>query len=262
MPSRLRLRTPMQTTPWLVRQPGAGRRLRLYCFAYAGGSARMYQSWQALVPPELEICAVELPGRAARFHEAPYESLHPLVDALSEVLEVDSSLPYAFFGHSLGGLLAFELARRRQVQGRSLPEQLFVSASAAPRQRTAARRPLSLMDDESLLAELKRYNGTPPEVLANRELMSLYLPTLRADFGLVDGFVYRPGPQLAMPISVFCGTADHHVNGTGIEEWAQETRAGCTFDWFEGDHFFIHAQRQAVLERVQRNCLHIAKDAA
>ncbi len=239
----------MNTSSWLIHQPGGPRRFRLYCFSYAGGSATSFIPWQAALDPAIEICAVQLPGRGPRLTEPPLRSFPLLVETLARVIARQDPLPFAFFGHSLGGLLAFELARYCQHLHLPMPEHLFVSATSAPQCRPPSRR-LHELDDDALIAALKDYNGTPPAALAHRELMELLLPAIRADFALVADYQYQPGPLLPIPITVLAGKRDKHVAPEQLPRWQEETSEACRLHWFEGDHFFIHADRQAVLDCV------------
>jgi surfactin synthase thioesterase subunit len=237
----------MQATPWLLRKQGnAPRRMRLFCFSYAGGSAQAYATWQDGLDPAIEVCAVQLPGRATRFREKPCTFLPALIEELGTVIEQHGELPFAFFGHSLGGLVAFELARHCRAAGLPGPQHLFASGSAAPQFRDPPKDRHKLPDD-AFVAMLRGYNGTPPELLQNEELMTLMLPMLRADFGLVEEYRYRPAPPLGVPITVLAGTHDPHVVGPQVDGWMQETTGAFRVVWFDGDHFFLHAQRAQVL---------------
>ena len=239
----------MHPSPWLVREPKrTSRRLRLYCFCYAGGSASTYASWQAQLDPAIEVCAVQLPGRGSRMAERPFTAMPELIKALALVIGREDSLPFAFFGHSLGGLLAFELARYQKLHYMRMPEHLIVSGCDAPQFRSPSRR-LHALPDHELIDVLKDFNGTPPGVLEHRELMDLLLPTIRADFALVDDYVYRPGLPLKMPITVLAGRRDDHTVEQ-VEGWRKETLSDCHVHWFNGDHFFILPEQQAVLDRL------------
>lgn len=243
----------MHSFPWLLRQSGSGRRIRLFCFSYAGGSAAPYLPWQAALPPEIEVCAVQLPGRGPRFAEAPIRSFPQLIETLAPIVTCvtrEDDLPFAFFGHSLGGLLAFELARHCQRFRLPMPEHLFVSASNAPQYRRTRRR-LHELDDDALIDALKDYNGTPPAALAHRELMDLLLPAIRADFALVENYAYRQDMPLDIPITVLAGTNDKHVASKRLCRWQEETTEACHLHWFEGDHFFIHSHQRAVLDCIR-----------
>ncbi|CAK14966.1 thioesterase II family protein [Pseudomonas entomophila] len=231
---------------WFVRRSVIAPRLRLFCFSHAGGSAADYLPWHPHLGPHLELCAVQLPGRGSRMAEPARDDLATLVTELVAVLRAnDDGLPFAFFGHSLGALLAFELTRSLHRQGMPLPLRLFASGCAAP---SACRLepPLHTLDDEQLLAHLRDYNGTPAGVLANPDLLGLVLPTLRADFRLVGDYRYRRSPPLPIPIHVFTGHDDPHVPGADLVAWADETSAGCSHHGFAGDHFFIRPQAAAI----------------
>lgn len=243
----------MQPTPWLIRKAsGIQRRMRLYCLSYAGGSAHAFASWQDGIDTSIEVCAVQLPGRGSRFREPPRTSMPALIEELAGIIDPNDDLPFAFFGHSLGGLLAFELARHCQGKGLRQPEQLIVSGCAAPQHRTPPVDKHKLPDDQ-FIEMLKDYNGTPPELLQNDELMTLVLPMLRADFGLVEEYRYQSTAPLTQPITVLAGRHDDHVSALQVEGWAKETTGECRTQWFEGDHFFLHAHRAAILQLLSRN---------
>ncbi len=237
----------MTPSPWLQGAPQAAPRLRLYCFSYAGGSAHAYASWQAALGPEIEVAAVQLPGRGARMREAPYTSMAALVPALAQhVLLRQDRTPFAFFGHSMGALVALELARFCARHQLSMPERLIVSGATAP-QRRGAPRMLHALDDEALIDALRDYDGSPPEVLAHRELMELLLPMIRADFALIENYVYRPGRLLEVPVTVFVGENDGHAALEHASDWQKETSGPCNVHPFPGGHFFINSARDAVL---------------
>ena len=237
----------MHAPSWLLKPPsGSAHRLQLWCFPYAGGSASPYLQWQTGLAQDVEVCAVQLPGRGARLHEPPLRSLDTLVQALAEVVRAQARPPFAFFGHSLGGLVAFELARHCRRLGLPLPRQLFVSASGAPSTRTHTRR-LHELDDEGLIAALRDYNGTPPAALEHRELMELLLPAIRADFEMLAGYRYRAEAPLDLPITVLAGMQDRHVDTQALSRWQECSTQPCRQHRFEGDHFFIHAQGKAVV---------------
>ncbi|MYM28006.1 alpha/beta fold hydrolase [Duganella sp. CY15W] len=240
-----------ETQRWFIRQPASTRpRMRLYCFAYAGGSAAVYGGWQRELDPAIEVVAIELPGRGSRFSEKPVSNFFWLVQELAYAIAAQERLPFAFFGHSLGGLLAFEVARYCKLRLLPQPCQLMVSGSAAPGMRKPGRN-LHLLPDEDLMTELKSYNGTPAAVLESAELMAMLLPMIRADFGLVDSYRYRLAPLLDMPLTVLAGRGDPHVTQDQASAWSTETSADSRVIWLEGDHFFIHGARAAVLDAVR-----------
>ena len=237
----------MQHDEWILRCPGPPRRLRLYCFPYAGGSAFNFLPWQAALDSTIEVCAVQLPGRGERLTQEPYRTMPELIAALLPVFARPSEVPFAFFGHSLGGLLAFELARSLALHGLRMPIHLFASGSPAPRHRVASRQ-VHRLEDAALVQVLQEYNGTPPELLANRELLTLVLPMIRADFAVAETYQYRVGRLLDVPITVLAGKADECGSLEQVSGWQRETSGACRVLWFEGDHFFINSHRKGVLE--------------
>lgn len=225
--------------------------LRLLCWPHAGGAAHVFQSWaRALAPSGIEVLAVELPGRGTRFSEALKTSWRDALDDVwpSLASAIDGG-PFAFFGHSMGGTLAFEAARRLRAEGRPPPSHLFIAASAVPhRGYHHPRSPLHLLPDGALTEVLATLNGTPRELLENRELMELLLPVLRADFGIVETYAYEPAPPLDVPMSLLLGEKDGDVEAASARrEWTQHAAAPMAIHVFAGDHFFPHSERDAVL---------------
>jgi len=212
----------MHFSPWLIRKTGAVRRLRLYCFCYAGGNAVSFMPWQANLDPDIEVCAIQLPGRGARLGEQLYRSMPKLIEDLAQVILRDAPLPFAFFGHSLGGLLAFEMARFFARHQLAMPEHLFVSGVAAPQFRNPSKN-LHALPDDQLIQSLRDYNGTPLDILENRDLMELVLPTIRADFALAENYQYRAGLRLNVPITVLAGKLDVDIAPDQVNGWQKET---------------------------------------
>ena len=229
--------------------------LRLFCFPYAGGHAGVFTPWQAALEPHVEICGVQLPGRGSRIREPCITEFAPLVEQIAgAIAESADGRPFAFFGHSLGALLAFETARLGVRLGHPAPIRLFLSGSESAACRPPSK-PLHLLPDDQFLLELRNLNGTPAEVLRNREIMVFLMKVLRADFALVHDYRYRSGPRLTMPISVLAGRSDHHGGGSDVGKWADETTAETSVHWFDGDHFFINSHQQEVIARVREDML-------
>jgi medium-chain acyl-[acyl-carrier-protein] hydrolase len=224
---------------WLVRRkPIAEPSARLLCLPYAGGAAVFFESWAAHVPPDIELTAVELPGRGRRFSEPPYREFAPLLDALRAEVAVGSGT--ILFGHSLGALLAFELARRCE------PRALVVSGCGAPH-RPREQRSRSGLADAPLVEEIASLGGTPRELLDNAELMELLLPVLRADFSVSESYRYRPGPPLGCRIVALGGDADDDVSEQDIAAWSELTTDRFRMRVFAGDHFFIRQHEREVV---------------
>jgi surfactin synthase thioesterase subunit len=230
---------------WVLSQPVAGggvARRRLFCFPFAGGGATAFRGWSHELPRDLEVCAVVLPGRESRLRDAPIAEVSRLIPALAEGLAAQLDRPFALFGHSVGALVAFELARELRRRGARAPEHVFVSAFRAPT-RANVNRVLHALPEPELLQELRSYGGIPDAVLDSRELLDLVLPTIRADFALHETYVHRPEPPLATPLTVFGGTRDDKVKPEHLEGWQAQTTGRFRQELFAGDHFFLKSCR-------------------
>jgi medium-chain acyl-[acyl-carrier-protein] hydrolase len=194
----------------------------------------------------VEVCPVQLPGRDSRIAEPPFADLSELVRATGTALHRYFDKPFAFFGHSMGALLAFELTRQLRAEYDLSPEHLFVSGRAAPQLERTGRPVYDLPEDE-LLQELRELNGTPPEVLAHPELMKLMLPMLRADFALYDTYAYADGPPLTCPVTALGGLRDAAVPRASLQAWHEQTRGPFSLSMFPGDHFFLHSDKILLL---------------
>jgi medium-chain acyl-[acyl-carrier-protein] hydrolase len=230
----------------------AARRIRLFCFPYAGGGASVFHSWSRELPAAIEAHPVRLPGREARWIDPPFTRLSALVEHLANELEPHLGAPYAFFGHSMGALIAFELARELRRRTGAVPSHLLVSGARAP-QRPDPFRSAHQLPDLELVQKLRWLEGTPDEVLANDELMQLVLPAVRADFAMCDAHVHVPGPPLDCPISAYGGARDRRIGFSDLAAWRFQTREAFTLQLFPGNHFFLHTARTALLTAVARD---------
>jgi len=235
-------------------KPNPEAKLRLFCFHYAGGGAAIFRSWSDSLPSTVEVCPIELPGRSSRLRETPFTKMEPLIKALGQAIFPHLTKPFAFFGHSMGGLVSFELARLLRQEYNQSPLHLFVSGYRAPQIPDRAPQIHALPESE-LIKELRRYNGTPEAVLENAELMELLLPTLRADFSVVETYSYRDAPPLDCPITAFGGLEDLKPNTLELEAWREQTNSAFSVEMFPGDHFFLHSAQSLVLERLGKSLL-------
>lgn len=228
--------------------------VRLFCFPYAGASAQFYHRWRRVLPTWLDVCPVELPGRGARFGEPLQENLTALANQLAAELQAselpDQGQPFAFFGHSLGALLAFEVAHALRAQGAPQPQVLVVSASAAPTRRNPERY-RALETDAELRAELQGLGGTVAEVLNNPEMLALVLPVLRADFRLCAGYRPQARAPLACALSVLSGR-DDAIEAADLHAWSHETSGAFSSLELPGGHFFVQSQEAQVLAHLVR----------
>jgi len=178
--------------------------------------------------------------------ERPFTQLSTLIEALAQGLAPLLDKPFAFFGHSLGALVSFELARQIRGQYGTHPVRLFVSGGRAP-QIPHRAAPIHTLPDKEFLLELRRLNGTPSELLNHEELMEIMVPLLRADFALYETYQYSTDAPLSCPISAFGGLQDHRVNDHDLEAWRAQTSSAFALRMFPGDHFFL---KQPLLLRV------------
>lgn len=233
-------------SPWIVKKARPEARARLFCFPYSGGGAIAFRGW-AEAMPSVEVCAIQAPGRESRLREPALTRMDLLVaGALEAIRPLAGERPYAFFGHSLGAFVAFEAARALRREGSPMPRHLFASGCPAPHEHVVGRR-IHTLSDAELLAALRRYRGTPEEVLRNDDLMSLLLPVLRADFAVYE--TYRPAgePALDVPITAFGGLDDDHATPAQIDGWRDHTAQRFERRMFAGHHFFLHEERTRIL---------------
>jgi len=233
--------------PWLKScRPNPAARVRLFCFPYAGGGASIYRTWPNEFPDEFHVCPMQLPGRESRMEEPAYTDVHTLAAALADGLEPYLDIPFAFFGHSMGALTAFELTRALRRSSSRLPIHLFLSAHRAPH-IPLKKPPIHDAPNDRFMQELRRFQGTPEEVLNNAELMEILLPTLRADFALHETYVYSPEESLSLPLTVFGGTDDTDVRREELEEWRAHSTAPMNLKMFTGNHFFLHHFQREII---------------
>ena len=244
----------MRNNLWIKRS-GQVRQtcFRLFCFPYAGGGASLYRTWQERLGPDIEVCAIQLPGREDRFGEPRFDSLISLIDVLADVLSPYLDSPFGFFGHSLGSLISFELTRRLRRQKAPCPVQLFVSGRRAP-QIPDPDPPIHQLPDAEFIEELRRFNGTPQAVLENPELMEIFMPLLRSDIGLDETYVYDHEAPLDCPISAFGGLEDEEVSREELAAWRDQTQSKFRMQMFPGDHFFLNGKESdGLLEVISRD---------
>ncbi len=223
--------------------------LRLFCFPHAGGGTGMFARWAASLPG-IGVCPVRLPGRESRSQEPPFTRMEALVDALADAIRPHLAQPFAFFGHSMGAAVAFELARRLRREGHPAPKMLLVSAARAPQYRRNHVPPPELPEAD-FLAELRRLEGIPAEALDDPEVMRVLLPALKADAALYRNYIYCEEPPLACPIRAFGGEADPNVTREHLEAWARQTTGAFGLRLFPGGHFYVHGAEAALMEALR-----------
>jgi len=230
-------------SPWLLAfNAGGPATRRLFCFPFAGGGASAFRGLAQAVPAGTGICSVQLPGREDRYSESALTSIPMLVSALLPALRPHFNLPFSFFGHSMGALVAFELAREmRRHPNTPQPEHLFVSGRRAPH-LPGRRRAIYALPSAEFWNEITGLQGTPAEVLAERDLMDLVEPILRADFQATETYRCREEAPLATPITAFGGAQDPETTLGELEGWREHTRQFGGVRFFPGHHFYLQSQ--------------------
>jgi medium-chain acyl-[acyl-carrier-protein] hydrolase len=236
-------------------------RFRLFCFPYAGGSASFFHSWADEFPPGVCVCAVQLPGREGRSAEEPLRHVAPLARQLTAELKPLLDTPFAVFGHSIGALVGFEFIRQLRREG--LPQPLcFVASGLRAPQLVGTLPPLYDLPEPELLGWLSQLDGTPRELLEDRELIASVMPTLRADLTVAASYVYEEEPPLGCNLSAYGGVADPGVSRDMLAAWATHTSGRFRLRMFPGGHFYLNATRTAALQSLKADICEASAEAS
>jgi medium-chain acyl-[acyl-carrier-protein] hydrolase len=228
---------------------GGDAPVRLFCFAHAGGGSRFWAPWRDALTPDVQVVPVVLPGRETRAREAPYRAAGPAAHDLAEALLPYLDRPFAFFGHSLGSLLAFETARVLARWDAPEPRTIFVSARRAPQVPTNSR--MHLLPTEIFVDSLIELGGLPAKVRHQRNLLQAFLPAIRADYEMTEAYEYTPGPPLDCPVVACGGAADPVASPAELAAWREISTGPFDLRVFDGDHFYLRGAPAAVLDTVR-----------
>jgi surfactin synthase thioesterase subunit len=237
---------------WIAGQVGKiDTNIRLFCFGHAGSGGAFFHPWRTPLLPEIEVCPVVLPGREMRLGEEPYTLIDQVIEPLFSALLPLTGKPFALFGHSVGAIVAFELARRFTASYVPAPLCLFVSGRRAP-WLPARRQPFFGIPDREFLAAVGRMNGMRAELLEYPEVLELFLPSLRADFEMNDTYTFLPGPKLSCPVFAFAGDEDAEVHPSEMSAWADVTENQFRLRVFPGDHFYHKDAPPAIFSAIRQ----------
>ncbi|MBM7845956.1 thioesterase II family protein [Herpetosiphon giganteus] len=237
------------TNPWFpYRAARQNPQLKLFCFAFAGGAASLFRTWPLKLPDWVEVVAVQLPGRESRLREPLYTDLMSLVNDLGQVLAPELNQPFAFFGHSLGAMISFELARELRRLQVAQPSWLWLSARRAPQLLDTSPRIAHLSKQAFTEHMIQHYQGIPPEVAREPELMNLFVPIMHADIQMVETYAYADQPALDCPLTVIGGIDDPTMTMAHLSPWRQQTSKRFNLRQVPGDHFFVRNQPDLLLQ--------------
>lgn len=226
----------------------------LFCFPHSGGNANVFRSWAQLLPDHIQVYGIQYPGRSSRFTEPMITRMEDMVEAVYQGIRSLLNQPYAFFGHSLGGGIALDTAKKLQAMGNP-PKHLFISGRRAahlPRNRER----ITQLPEEAFRKEVFGMGGMPKEILSHPELMDMVAPILRADLSISEQYQFDQNSlKLNIPLTAMGGSEDHLVEEEALQAWQEHTSAAFACHVFDGGHFYIDSQREAVVTTIEKSLL-------
>ncbi|MFM9279570.1 thioesterase II family protein [Paenibacillus jiagnxiensis] len=232
-------------------------KIKLFCLPYAGGSAALYMKWKSFLHPSIHIVPIELAGRGKRYSEPFYSDIEQAVHDIYEKIKDElDKLPYALFGHSMGGLLAFEIAHKIQVQEHRAPKIIFLSGKNPPHCQN--HRFIHHLPNKELINEILEMGGTPKEILQHNELLEILIPILRADFTLVENYHCNKREEiLDCDLVIMNGRQDNLTKNSDMKEWSRYTKREVRTYHIDGGHFFINEHLESVLNLIHKELIHM-----
>lgn len=243
----------MKPAAWVrIPAPRPAASARLFCLPFAGGGASVYRQWCNQLKESIEVCLIQPPGREDRHTEPAYTHSNQMAEAIIAQIRPLLDKPFAFYGHSLGALLAFEVARRLRAAELPAPSVLFLAAHRAPH-LPLMRRIFYNLPDHELVAEIQRLNGTPAAILEDREMLRYWLPIMRADLQICDTYEFVAASPLSCAVVAYAGADDKAVPPERMQGWQDHTTGAFALHVFPGDHFFVRTAQAALLEALERH---------
>ncbi|MEV6963240.1 alpha/beta fold hydrolase [Streptomyces sp. NPDC051207] len=239
------------TTAWIRRyHPSPGSAVRLVCFPHAGGSATFFHPVSARFSPEVDVVALQYPGRQDRRKEPCVEDIGVLADRVAEEIGGLSGKPTVFFGHSMGAVLAFETALRLEASGANPPRTVVASGRRAPSARRDER--VHLRDDDGVVAEMRLLGGTDSVVLGDEDLLRMAMPAIRGDYRAIETYRCPPGRRVRCAVTVLTGDTDPRTTLEEASAWQGHTEGAFRMQVFPGGHFFLVGHQNAVNAELQK----------
>lgn len=250
-----------EASSWfIIPQPNTEATHRLFCFHYAGGNGQIFYPWVKELDPSIELVAIQLPGHGTRFNEPLATSMDSIVDSLGEQIVDYLDKPYTFFGHSLGGLMAYALTHWLQKKFLPLPDCLYVSGKRPP--HIAKEKMISHLPDAIFLEEATKYNGVPSDILQNQEFLDVWLPILRADFQVLETYISPQDYSLSCDLVGLGGLDDIMVPPSSVKMWSPYTSGAFSSFFYPGNHFYINTEYaqiiKLILQKIRSKQLHKA----
>ncbi len=246
---------------WLPRIDQPDAKIQLFCLPHAGGGSAVYHRWRRWLPAEIGLLPVKLPGREGRFQEAAVDRMSAMIDALWQHVVPTIRAPFALYGHSMGGMIAFELARRLSAEG-TCPAYLFVSACRAPHLMSRERTLHTLPDGAMIEALVRDYGRGGQAGEDELAMMGALAATIRADLKLLETYEYQAGPPLACPICAISATEDQMVSAAQVNEWRTHTAGGFSLRTVPGHHFFLRDEESFLARLVSGKLMPLVANAS
>ncbi|PEW16212.1 thioesterase II family protein [Bacillus cereus] len=228
--------------------------MRLFCFHYAGGSASNFKKWANKLPEQVEVIAVQLPGRENRIMEKPFNNIQSIICELAVEILPLLDKPYVFFGHSMGALLSYEMSWYLKENFSTSPEKLIISSFRAPHLSPITNN-IHDLSVPIFIEKLREMGGTSEEILSNQELMELIIPTIRADFEVCEKYVYKERNKLNCPIVAYGGTEDSRVRLEHLKQWEKHTSKAFKIQMLPGNHFYLKDVEKELLYLISKELL-------
>lgn len=223
--------------------------IQLFCFPYAGASASIFKSWQSFLPKHIEVVGIQYPGHGNRISEKPYSSSIDIVNELLNNIFNAQTKPFALFGHSMGAMIAFDLAKRLVTSSEQKPIHLFISGLAPPQLRKTKSFIKNRTRNE-LINFIEQLGGTHSEILSHKELMDIILPALKSDFQIADNWFVEDTFDLSIPLTILGGDTDNEIPEDSLIYWSAYTTKKTTIKIYSGNHFFINSNKYQILNDI------------